>query len=72
MNPDPRIEFIEKTVSAPGLYFRGDVYLYPTRLEGIGLTICEALASGLPVITTNDAPMNEFVIDGETGYLVDV
>lgn len=72
INSDPRIKFIEKTVSAPGLYFKGDVYIYPTRLEGIGLTIAEALASGMPVITTNDAPMNEFVIEGETGYLVDV
>lgn len=67
---DPRIEFIHKTVDPPGLYFLGDVYVYPTRLEGIGLTIIEALSSGLPVITTNQAPMNEFVEDGITGKLV--
>lgn len=54
---------IEKTVSAPGLYHYGDVYVYPTRLEGIGLTIAEALACGLPVITSDSAPMNEFITD---------
>ena len=69
---DSRITFIEKTVPAPGLYHLGDVYVYPTRLEGIGLTIIEALACGLPVITTNAAPMNEFVLDGMTGKLVAV
>lgn len=69
---DPRIEFHVGTVKPPGLYHRGDVYVYPTRLEGIGLTIAEALASGLPVITTDCAPMNEFVIDNANGRLVTV
>jgi len=61
----------EKTVSAPGLYHLGDVYVYPTRLEGIGLTIAEALACGLPVITSDNPPMNEF-INGSNGSLVKI
>jgi len=69
---DDRIEFIEAEVGPPGLYHLGDVYVYPTRLEGIGLTIAEALASGLPVITTDAQPMNEFVVDGLNGRLVEV
>jgi 1,2-diacylglycerol 3-alpha-glucosyltransferase len=69
---DPRIEFLQETVPPPGLYHRGDVYVYPSRLEGIGLTIAEALACGLPVITTDAAPMNEFVRDGQNGMLVRV
>ena len=56
-----RLQIIEKTVAAPGLYSLGDVYVYPSRLEGIGLTIAEALASGLPVIVPDQPPMNEFV-----------
>lgn len=62
---------IEKTVSAPGLYFMGDVYVYPTTLDGLGLTLYEALSSGLPVITTNAPPMNE-VVDENVGRLVSV
>lgn len=69
---DPRIEFINKTVSTPGLYHLGDVYVYPTKLEGIGLTIAEALACGLPVVTTDEAPMNEFVTNDVTGTLIPV
>lgn len=53
----------EETVAAPGLYTLGDVYVYPSKLDGIGLTIAEALASGLPVITSDYPPMNEFVND---------
>lgn len=54
------IEIIEKTVTAPGLYHKGDIYVYPTRLEGLGLTMYEALACGMPIIVTNFPPMNEF------------
>ena len=68
---DTRIEFIVKEVTAPGLYSLGDVYVYPTRLDGIGLTIVEALSSGLPVITTDSQPMNEFV-DSKIGKVVKV
>jgi len=65
------LEIINKEISAPGLYHLGDVYVYPSRLDGIGLTICEALACGLPVITSDNAPMNEFV-DNSNGRLVKI
>lgn len=61
----------EESVSAPGLYHLGDVYVYPTILEGLGLTIYEALSCGLPVIITDNAPMNE-VVNEEIGYLVNI
>jgi len=67
-----KLKVISKTVSAPGLYHKGDVYIYPTRLEGIGLTVPEAISCGLPVITTNQAPMNEFVVEQVNGALVEV
>lgn len=69
---DSRIEFIEQTIPAPGLYHLGDVFVYPSRLEGIGLCVPEALACGLPVITTDNAPMNEFVENEVNGLLVSV
>lgn len=49
------------TVTAPGLYHKGDIYVYPSRLDGIGLTLPEALAAGMSVIIPNEPPMNEFV-----------
>ncbi|MBC3765765.1 glycosyltransferase family 4 protein [Neptunicella marina] len=69
---NPNISFIEKSVPPPGLYYLGNIYVYPSKLDGIGLTICESLAMGLPVITTNCAPMNEFVSHKRNGLLVDV
>lgn len=63
---------IIKEKGPPGFYYLGDVYVYPTKLEGIGLSICEAMAVGLPVITTNNPPMNEFVKHNVNGRLIKV
>jgi 1,2-diacylglycerol 3-alpha-glucosyltransferase len=64
LHHEGKLRIIEATVPAPGCYHLGDVYVYPSRLDGIGLTIAEALSCGLPVIVPDTPPMNEFV--GET------
>lgn len=64
------LEVIHKTVSAPGLYALGDVYVYPARLDGLGLTVAEAIASGLPTIVPNNPPMSEF--SSEECQVVDI
>ena len=48
-----------------------DVYVQPSRKEGLGLAIIEAMALGLPIVATNTGGIPEAVIDGETGYLAD-
>lgn len=68
---DNRIEVKTGTYD-PFPYSAGDVYLYPSRLDGIGLTLPEAISSGLAAITTDTPPMNEFVKDGYNGGLVKV
>lgn len=68
----PDIEIRTATIPAPGLYGLGDVYVYPSILDGLGLTVVEALSCGLPCIVSNHAPMNEFIQDGVNGKLVDI
>ena len=53
------------------LYKKGHVAIQPSLWEGQGAPIIEALAMGLPVITTDAAPMNEFV-QNNNGILVKV
>lgn len=67
-----RLQIINMTVTAPGLYHLGDVYVYPSRLEGIGLTIAEAISCGLPVIVTDEPPMNEFLGSKYAGTTIKV
>ena len=66
-----KLEVVEKTVTAPGLYYMGDVYVYPSVLEGIGLTIAEAISSGLACLTSDNPPMNEF-IDSSFGTAIPI
>jgi len=51
------------------LYQGADVAVLPSKWEGLGLTFLEAMGCGLPIITVDAPPMNEFVKDGETGFL---
>lgn len=47
-----------------------DVYVSSTMHEGFGLVYLEAMASGLPVVTYDHGGQTDFLVDGETGYLV--
>ncbi|AWB44715.1 glycosyl transferase family 1 [Paenibacillus sp. CAA11] len=44
-----------------GLYTLGDVFVLPTRGEGVGLPFLESLASGVPVITTSWGGQMDFL-----------
>ena len=47
-----------------------DLYVAPQRWEGFGLTVLEAMASGVPVVATRVGAFEDLVADGVTGSLV--
>lgn len=49
-----------------------DVLVLPTLEDVWGLVVMEAMACGLPVLTTPYAGARELIKEGETGYLFDV
>lgn len=52
----------------PSVYAEADLFLYPSRLEGFGLPLLEAFASGVPVITSNTTSLPE--VAGDAALLV--
>ena len=55
----------------PQAYARGDVFCFPSRYDGWGLALVEALASGLPAIATDQAGSAlEFLQPGRNGWRI--
>jgi len=55
--------------AAPAVYRSADVFVSPTYSEGFSNTILEAMASGLPVISTSSVGVVDCLRDGENGLL---
>lgn len=53
----------------PGLFAGSDAFLYPTLYEGFGLPVVEAMACGVPVLTSSNSALQE--IAGGYADLVD-
>ena len=51
---------------------RCHAHVFPTIVEGFGRNIIEAMASGLPVITTANCAGPDLIEDGVTGFIIPV
>ena len=61
----PRSELVDR-------YYAADIFAFaPIWNEGFGLPPVEAMAAGLPVVTSRSGTVVETVVDGKTGYLVE-
>jgi len=49
-----------------------DVFVSASRVESFSNVICEAMASGKPVVATRSGGPEEIILDGKTGFLVPV
>lgn len=56
----------------PELYRMGDCFVFPTRGEAFGLPIIEAMACGLPIITTKNYESGHMDFQNENTFFVDM
>jgi alpha-maltose-1-phosphate synthase len=56
----------------PAQYQASDVYVLPSLVEGLPQTVLEAMASGLPVVVSENTAGPEIVTDGVNGYVVPI
>ncbi|MBN2304477.1 MAG: glycosyltransferase [Anaerolineae bacterium] len=65
-----RVHFLGWRDDARAIMAGLDALLAPSLWEGFGLVFLEAMALGVPVISTQISAIPEVVIDGDTGWLV--
>jgi glycosyltransferase involved in cell wall biosynthesis len=59
-----------KRDAMPALYAEHDIFVFPSLVEGMPLTLLEAMAAAMPVVTTATCGMADVVEDGINGFLV--
>jgi len=64
------VQFLGKRRDAPACFAASDVHVLPTWYDSFGFTVLEALATGVPVITTDAAGAAELVDEGVHGSVL--
>jgi len=64
------VRFLGVRDDVPRLMAIADVFVLSSLWEGLPGVVLEAMASGLPVVSTSVGGAVELVVDGETGFLV--
>lgn len=63
------VDLIGNTPRVEDYLQKADVYLCTSKYEGLPLSIIEAMAAGLPIVSTSVGGVPDIVISGENGYL---
>lgn len=66
-----RVRFFGPRPDAERFYQAADIFVFPTEYETFSLVTHEAVASGLPVVTTRASGIEDIVGDGRSGFLVE-
>lgn len=66
-----RVVFVPPTHEVNRYYAAADLFLFPTYYDAFGLVVTEAMATGLPVITSRAAGAAELIEHGVDGLLTD-
>jgi len=64
-------EYIKGLLKHAALFLQHSVTAHDGNMESFGISLIEAMASGIPVVTTDHNGFSETVIHGETGFLVE-
>ncbi len=66
------IRFVGKQEQMEDILAIADLFLLPSEYESFGLAALEAMAAGVPVVSSNAGGLKEININGETGYMANV
>tara|TARA_R110002072_G_scaffold39108_6_gene112642 strand:- start:1802 stop:2935 length:1134 start_codon:yes stop_codon:yes gene_type:complete len=67
-----KVKFLGKTTEVERILCMSDLFLLTSEKESFGLSALEAMAAGVPVISSNTGGIPEVNIDGFSGYTAEV
>jgi UDP-glucose:(heptosyl)LPS alpha-1,3-glucosyltransferase len=70
LNVTDRVRFCHATPHVQRYYAAADLFVFPTVYDPYGMVISEAMASGLPVITSATAGASELIESGVEGFVI--
>lgn len=71
LNLSDNVKLLGERKDLPEIYNVCDALVLPSKREGLGMVSLEAMASGLPIITSNVHGIVDYSIDGVTGFTCD-
>lgn len=66
---ESKVHFIGETANVQEFLMVSEVFVFPTRYEGMGMALAEAMLEKVPVAAYDVGPISEFVRDGIDGLL---
>lgn len=72
LNVYDNVRFVGKQEQMEDILAIADLFLLTSDYESFGLAALEAMASGVPVVSTNAGGLKEIMIQGKTGYMADI
>lgn len=72
LNIKKDVYFLGKQEAIVDILNASDLFIMPSQSESFGLSALEAMACGLPTITTSVGGLPELVVHNETGYIAEI
>ena len=65
----PNVRIIPSTSEIAKYYAAADAFVFPTTYDAFGMVVLEAMAAGLPVLSSNQAGAAEVIDSGKNGFV---
>lgn len=72
LNLQDSVRFLGKQVELVELLSAADLFLMPSQSESFGLSALEAMACGVPVISSSVGGLPELQVHGKTGFIAEI